>query len=118
MAASSSPLSSIQLVLSAPEALCQSTEQGTLLTSKMPSKAGDMVYIVPLKAGSVCVKDGAGKSTLLTLQAKEGRSVYGPPPWRLYFEHGDQAQVYFQGERLRWPELSTRAIVLREVKPQ
>ena len=77
-----------------------------------------MVYIVPLKAGSLCVKDGAGKSSVLTLQAKEGRSVYGPPPWRLYFEHADQAQVYFQGERLRWPEVPTRAIVLREVKPQ
>lgn len=116
--ASSSPVSATQVALSAPEALCQSTEQGTLLTSKMPSKAGDMVYIVPLKAGSVCAKDGAGKSTVLTLQAKEGRSVYGLPPWRLYFEHADQAQVYFQGERLRWPEVPTRAIVLREVKPQ
>ncbi|WP_165803870.1 helix-turn-helix domain-containing protein [Limnohabitans planktonicus] len=116
--ASTSPLSATQVALSSPEALCQSTEQGTLLTSKIPSKAGDMVYIVPLKAGSVCAKDGTGKSTVLTLQAKEGRSVYGPPPWRLYFEHADQAQVYFQGERLRWPELPTRAIVLREVKPQ
>ncbi len=106
------------VALLSPEALCQSTEQGTLLTSKIPSKAGDMVYIVPLKAGSVCAKDGAGKNTVLTLQAKEGRSVYGPPPWRLYFEHMDQAQVYFQGERLRWPEVPTRSIVLREVKPQ
>ncbi|WP_090141765.1 RodZ family helix-turn-helix domain-containing protein [Limnohabitans sp. DM1] len=106
------------VALALPESLCQSTEQGTLLTSKIPSKAGDMVYIVPLKAGSVCAKDGTGKSTVLTLQAKEGRSVYGPPPWRVYFEHTDQAQVYFQGERLRWPEVPTRAIVLREVKPQ
>ncbi|WP_233254978.1 hypothetical protein [Limnohabitans sp. T6-5] len=117
-ASPSSPASTAVVAVASPDALCQSTEPGTLLTSKIPSKAGDMVYIVPLKAGSVCAKDGAGKNTVLTLQAKEGRSVYGPPPWRLYFEHMDQAQVYFQGERLRWPEVPTRSIVLREVKPQ
>ena len=111
-------VASTAVSLALPDSLCQSTEQGALLTSKIPSKPGDMVYIVPLKAGSVCVKDGSGKSTVLTLQVKEGRSVYGPPPWRVYFEHTDQAQVYFQGERLRWPEVPTRAIVLREVKPQ
>jgi cytoskeletal protein RodZ len=106
------------VALTLPESLCQSNEQGTLLMSTIPSKAGNMVHIVPIKAGSVCAKDGSGKSTLLTLQPKEGRSVYGSPPWRLYFEHTDQAQIFFQGERLRWPEVSTRAILLREVKFQ
>lgn len=106
------------VALTLPESLCQSNEQGTLLMSTIPSKAGNMVHIVPLKAGSVCAKDGSGKSTLLTLQPKEGRSVYGSPPWRVYFEHTDQAQIYFQGERLRWPEVPTRAILLREVNFQ
>ena len=106
------------VALTLPESLCQSSEQGTLLMSTIPSKAGNMVHIFPLKAGSVCAKDGSGKNTLLTLQPKEGRSVYGAPPWRVYFEHTDQAQIYFQGERLRWPEVPTRAILLREVKFQ
>jgi hypothetical protein len=106
------------VALTLPESLCQSNEQGTLLMSTMASKAGNMVHIVPLKAGSLCAKDGSGQSTLLTLQPKEGRSVYGSPPWRVYFEHTDQAQIYFQGERMRWPEVPTRAIQLSEVKFQ
>lgn len=106
------------VALTLPESLCQRDEQATLLLSTIPSKSGDMVHIVPLKAGSVCAKDGSGKSTFLTLQPKEGRSVYGTPPWRVYFEHTDQAQIYFQGERLGWPEVPTRAILLREVKFQ
>lgn len=112
----SPPAASAVQALSALDALCQSSTPGTLLTPKIPSKAGDTVYIVALKAGLVCARDGAGKNNVLRLHEKEGRSFHGPAPWHLFFEHADQVQVYFQGERLRLPEVPTRSVVLREVK--
>lgn len=73
-----------------------------------------MVYIVAQKSGAVCVIDGAGQRTAMTLLANEARSVYGAPPWRVHFEQAGQAQLYFQGVRLRLPDLGVTAVALQE----
>lgn len=94
--------------------LCQQASAGHAITPMRPSKAGDMVYIVAQKVGSVCVVDAAGVHTVLSLKPQEARSVYGAAPWRVNFEQPEQAQLYFQGERLRVPEASVTTVALRE----
>lgn len=95
--------------------LCQQASAAdTVITPVRPSKPGDMVYIVAHKMGSVCVVDGAGVSTLLSLKVKEARSVYGTAPWRVNFEQPEQAQLYFQGERLRLPDNQATTVALQE----
>jgi transcriptional regulator with XRE-family HTH domain len=100
--------------------LCQQSEpaqQSPSDTVLMPSQArkpGDMVHLVALKEGGVCVVDGAGQSTAISLKASESRSVYGPPPWRVHFEASEQVQLFFQGVRLRMPHPLITAVVLHE----
>jgi hypothetical protein len=94
--------------------LCRQAEPGAVLVPSRPSKSGDMVYIVAEKDGAVCVVDARGTSTVLALKAHEARSVYGPPPWRVHFEWPQQAQLYFQGVRLRLPQAQVTTLALQE----
>lgn len=95
-------------------ALCQKNQTAAVLTPASPSKAGDMVYLVAQKSGAICVVDGAGRSTVLSLQSSEARSVFGSAPWRVHFEHPEQAQLFFQGVRLRLPDASVTTVALQE----
>lgn len=101
-------------VANAGHPLCQQPSTGHVVTPVRPSKAGDMVYVVAQKIGSVCVVDAAGVRTVLSLKPQEARSVYGVAPWRVNFEQPEQAQLYFQGERLRFPGASVTTVALRE----
>jgi cytoskeleton protein RodZ len=94
--------------------LCQNQAPETVLTPSSPSKAGDMVHIVAQKSGRVCVEDATGSRTLITLRTNESRSVYGAPPWRVHFELPAQAQLYFQGVRLQFPNPELMTVALRE----
>lgn len=94
--------------------LCHKSQAAAVLTPASPSKAGDMVYLVAQKAGAICVVDGSGRSTVLSLQSSEARSVYGTAPWRVHFEQPEQAQLFFQGVRLRLPDASVTTVALQE----
>jgi cytoskeleton protein RodZ len=94
--------------------LCQPSQTDAVLMPSQPSKPGDMVYLVAQREGTVCVVDGAGSRTVFFLKANEAKSVYGPAPWRVHFEQAEQAQLFFQGVRLRLPDAKTTAVVLRE----
>jgi hypothetical protein len=94
--------------------LCQQGQPSAVLTPTRPSKAGDMVYIVPQKLGAICVVDGTGFRTELSLQPNDARSVYGSPPWRVHWEQVGQVQLYFQGVRLRLPDAGVTAVALQE----
>lgn len=110
------PLQTAQAAAGASEAtgLCRNAEPSTVLVPSRPSKSGDMVYIVAQKDGAVCVVDAAGASTVLALKTHEARSVYGSPPWRVHFEWPEQAQLYFQGVRLRLPQNPVTTLALQE----
>ncbi|MEK7346598.1 MAG: helix-turn-helix transcriptional regulator [Pseudomonadota bacterium] len=105
---------SVAVASAHPNPLCQQVSTGHAITPARPSKAGDMVYIVAQKIGSVCVVDAAGVHTVLSLKPQEARSVYGAAPWRVNFEQPEQAQLYFQGERLRVPGGSVTTVALHE----
>lgn len=95
--------------------LCQKNQATAVLTPVSPNKAGDMVHVVAQKSGAICVVDGAGRRTVLSLQLNEARSVHGTAPWRVHFEQPEQAQLYFQGVRLRVPDASVTTMALQEV---
>jgi len=102
------------------DSLCQTSSPDTVLTPSSPRKSGNMVHIVAQKTGVVCVEDADGQRTLVSLKTNEARSVYGAPPWRVHFEMPEQAQLYFQGVRLRMPNPQLMAVALHEgsKKPQ
>lgn len=112
--ASEPPLVAVVQAKPTESVLCQPGPADPVLTPAQPSKAGDMVYLVAQKEGAVCVVDGAGLRTVLSLKANEAKSIYGPPPWRVHFEQAEQAQLYFQGVRVRPPDAKTTAVVLQE----
>ena len=107
------PLQSAQLA-DARASLCRQADPSTVLVPSRPSKSGDMVHIVAQKDGVVCVVDASGASTVLALKTHEARSVYGSPPWRVHFEWPEQAQLYFQGQRLRLPQNPVTTLALQE----
>jgi hypothetical protein len=74
------------------------------VVSTSTSKPPNYVYVVSPVATQVCVVDGSKKATLLDLRANEGRSVYGNPPWQLSGNALKDAQIFFQGFRIKVPE--------------
>lgn len=105
---------------SARDNLCHNSAPDTVLTPSSPSKSGNMVHIVARIPGAVCVEDANGLRTLVSLKTNQSRSVHGAPPWRIHFEFPHQAQLYFQGVRLRMPSPHLMAVSLHEgaSKPQ
>jgi transcriptional regulator with XRE-family HTH domain len=98
--------------------LCQSQPESqapdTVLRPSGPSKAGNMVHILARKTGVVCVEDAEGSRTWVSLKTREGRSIYGKPPWRIHFELPEQAELYFQGVRLHLPHPELMTVALHE----
>ncbi len=113
-AASEPALAAVVQAKPAEIVLCQPGLAVPVLAPSRPSKAGDMVHLVAQKEGAVCVVDAAGQRTVFSLKASEAKSIYGPPPWRVHFEQAEQAQLYFQGVRVRFPDAQTTAVVLQE----
>lgn len=77
------------------------------LPEVMPSSANKpagFVYVLSPIDTEVCVIDASKKATVLQLRAGEGRSVYGSAPWQLSGAALKDAQIYFQGVRVRAPE--------------
>ncbi len=97
------------------DALCAKNDVGATLKPSMPSKAGNMVYVVAQADTTVCVQDATGKTTAVGLKAQESRSFYGVAPWTVHFDNPGQVQLFFQGQRLRWPDSEQSTFILREV---
>ncbi len=97
--------------------LCQQLQQSQIDTVLIPAQArkpGGLVHFVAQKEGATCVVDGAGIRTVFSLKANESRTVFGQPPWRVHFELPEQAQLFFQGVRLRMPDPGITLVELRE----
>jgi transcriptional regulator with XRE-family HTH domain len=97
------------------ELLCAQKVSGAFLKPSMPSKAGNMVHIVAQADTAVCVQDASGKKFPISLKAQESHSFYGAAPWTVHLGHAAQVQVFFQGQRIRWPEGEPTSITLQEI---
>lgn len=86
----------------------------TEVVSASANKPANYVYVVSPTQTVVCVVDGAKKSTVLELRPNEGRSVYGSPPWQVSGNGLKDAQIFFQGVRVKAPEGHEQQFTLLE----
>ncbi len=81
-----------------------SEEKLTEVVSASANKPPNYVYVTSPVQTTVCVVDGSKKVTVLELRPNEGRSVYGSPPWQLSGNALKDAQIFFQGVRVKAPD--------------
>lgn len=103
------------LNIAQPDALCSNKVTGTPLTVAAPSKAGKVVYVVANVDTAVCVQDASGKNFAVNLKAQESRSFLGSAPWKVHFDKPSAIQLFFQGQRMRWPDDEQTSFTLAEV---
>lgn len=97
------------------EALCDNKNPQTTLSASQPSKSGGSVHVVALAELVMCVRDGAGKSMPVTLKAQESRTFWGRAPWSLRIEKPVPMHMFFQGQKIYWPEGDVSGVILKEV---
>ncbi len=79
-------------------------EKLTEVVSVSANKPPSYVFVTSPFQTTVCVVDGNKNATLLELRPNEGRSVYGNPPWQLSGNALKDAQIFFQGVRVKAPD--------------
>jgi hypothetical protein len=91
---------------------CKWTDQETELQASAPRKRGEYVHVVALENATVCIKDGDQRVASLSLASGQARSIYGPPPFRVYSPNLSLVKLYFQGEYIKLPSEDIRQIKL------
>jgi hypothetical protein len=83
--------------------------------SPSPSKAGNMVYISTRIKQVVCVKDATGKLEKRALDVNGSHSFFGKAPFVLMTSGISQADIFFQGYKVRIDDQNANSIMLEEV---
>lgn len=91
-------------VVTGAKACLYAEEKLTEVVSVSTNKPPNYVYVTSPVQTTVCVVDGSKKATVLELRPNEGRSVYGSPPWQLSGNALKDAQIFFQGVRVKAPD--------------
>ena len=92
--------------------ICRWTDPETELQPSAPRKRGEYVHVVALENATVCIKDGDQRVASLSLASGQARSIYGPPPFRVYSPNLSLVKLYFQGEYIKLPSEDIRQIKL------
>ena len=100
-----------------PSGTCQWAAQETELQASAPRKRGEYVHVVALENATVCIKDGDQRVASLSLASGQARSIYGPPPFRVYSPNLSLVKLYFQGEYIKLPSEDIKQIKLSPVTP-
>jgi transcriptional regulator with XRE-family HTH domain len=87
----------------------------TTYRSPSPSKAGNMIYISSKIKQVVCVRDASGKLEKKLLEVNGSHSFYGKAPFVLMTSGLAQADIFFQGYRVRLEDQNANSVVLEEV---
>ena len=96
---------------------CKWTDPETELQASTPRKRGEYVHVVALENATVCIKDGDQRVASLSLASGQARSIYGPPPFRVYSPNLSLVKLYFQGEYIKLPSEDIRQIKLSPIAP-
>lgn len=91
---------------------CAFDGDNTPLEAAHPTKSGEKVSLMFHKAGLLCVQDSTGKVWKEDLKPWVGRTYMGKAPWKLYSPVLSQADVYFQGEKIKVGGVSSPAVTL------
>ena len=87
----------------------------TTYRSPSPSKAGNMIYISTRIKQVVCVKDATGKLEKKSLDVNGSHSFFGKAPFVLMTSGLAQADIFFQGYKVRVEDQNAKSITLEEV---
>jgi hypothetical protein len=87
----------------------------TTYRSPSPSKAGNMIYISTKIKQVVCVKDATGKLEKKSLDINGSHSFFGKAPFVLMTSGLAQADIFFQGYKVRVEDQNAKSITLEEV---
>jgi hypothetical protein len=98
--------------------ICKWTDPETELQPSAPRKRGEYVHVVALENATVCIKDGDQRVASLSLASGQARSIYGPPPFRVYSPNLSLVKLYFQGEYIKLPSEDIRQIKLSPIAPR
>jgi transcriptional regulator with XRE-family HTH domain len=82
------------------------------ITPDAPRKKGDFVYLVSVKAVTLCMDIGGQQINTLSLSAGEGRSIYGKGPFKIYSTDLATLQIFFQGQLIKLPSSDIRQVKL------
>ncbi|QWE01045.1 hypothetical protein FD967_03085 [Polynucleobacter sp. JS-Mosq-20-D10] len=77
-----------------------------------PRKAADMVYVQVKSKQVVCVSDASGKMQNKIIEPSTGASFYGKPPFKILTNGLAQADVFFQGAKVRLTNLNYKTLIL------
>jgi transcriptional regulator with XRE-family HTH domain len=91
---------------------CPFDENFSMLEAAKPSKSSEKVSLMLHKEGMLCVQDATGKVWQEDLKPWLGRTFIGKAPWKIHSPVLPQADVYFQGEKIRLPSATSRTIAL------
>ena len=77
-----------------------------------PRKAADMVYVQVKTKQVICVSDASGKIQNKMVEPGVGASFYGKPPFKVLTDGLAQADVFFQGAKVRLTNPNYKTLVL------
>lgn len=77
-----------------------------------PRKAADMVYVQVKSKQVICVSDASGKMQNKMVEPGMGASFYGRPPFKVLTGGLAQADVFFQGAKVRLTNSNYKTLVL------
>ena len=93
-------------------------EQLLVYKSPNPSKLGDAVNIKTLVKQVVCVTDGQGRQISVELEPNTAHSFKGAPPFVVVAQDLDNVEMFYQGWRVRPPNVGMKQMKLVEVAMQ
>ena len=77
-----------------------------------PRKAADMVYVQVKSKQVICVSDASGKMQNKMVEPGVGASFYGKPPFKVLTGGLAQADVFFQGAKVRLTNTNYKTLIL------
>jgi hypothetical protein len=80
-----------------------------------PSKAGDVVNIKTLIKQTICFIDGGGKQLVIGMEANTAHVFKGVAPFTVLGQDLENAEMYFQGWKVRIPGAGSKQVKLVEV---
>jgi len=92
--------------------VCPAEEGIISYKPEAPRKKADMVYVQAKSKQVICVTDASGKSQNKLLEPGAGASFYGKPPFKVLTGGLNQADVFFQGEKVRLSNPNIKTLIL------
>jgi transcriptional regulator with XRE-family HTH domain len=113
-AAPASPMPSAAVPVASAEASTACPAEEGIISYKpdAPRKAADMVYVQVKSKQVICVSDASGKMQNKIVEPGVGTSFYGRPPFKVMTGGLAQADVFFQGAKVRLTNTNYKTLVL------